>query len=101
MRLGFSGMFAIAGALALAGCQSYPATPPGTGTGAVAAAENVQRPKRQRTVQQFTKRLVLMLDRDGLVTLDDPEFPETCTLNREGRALAERIDAQRAQAVRA
>lgn len=54
-----------------------------------------------RTVNSFTKRLVLMLDRDGLVTLDDPEFPETCTLNRDGRALAERIDAQHAKAVRA
>lgn len=54
------------------------------------------------TVLQFTKRLVLMLDRDGLVTLDDPDFPETCTLNPDGKHLAEQLDAGvRGKAVRA
>ncbi|MCD1265526.1 hypothetical protein B5M44_20710 [Shinella sumterensis] len=53
MKLRLSGIFTIAGALALAGCQSYPATPAESVTGAVAAAENAQRPKRQRTVQEF------------------------------------------------
>ena len=46
-------------------------------------------------VQQFTKRLVLMLDRDGLVHLDDDEFPERVTLNAHGRQVAERLDAER------
>ncbi|WLR98752.1 hypothetical protein [Shinella sumterensis] len=53
MKLRLSSIFTIAGALALAGCQSYPATPAESRAGAVAAAENAQRPKRQRTVQEF------------------------------------------------
>lgn len=45
------------------------------------------------TAQEFTKRLVLMLDREGYVHLDDAEFPEHVSLNAHGKQIAERIEA--------
>lgn len=71
MRLRFSGIFAFVGALALAGCQSHPATPAGSGTGAVAAAENPHRPKRQRTVQEFMDMNPALSLVDGKVVAAD------------------------------
>jgi hypothetical protein len=49
----------------------------------------------KREVQEFTKRLVLALDRAGLVHLDDPQFPERVSLNAHGRKIAELLDAKR------
>ncbi len=48
----------------------------------------------KHAVQVFTKRLVLKLEREGLVHLDDDEFPEHVTLNAYGRQIAERIAAK-------
>ncbi len=45
-------------------------------------------------VQEFTKRLVLMLDREGYVHLDDDQFPERVTLNAHGKQVAERLAAE-------
>ena len=56
-------------------------------------------PRDSTPAQEFTKRLVFMLDRDGLVHLDDDEFPERVTLNAHGRKVAERLAAARGQAV--
>ena len=49
------------------------------------------------TVPEFTKRLVLMLDREGYVHLDDDEFPQHVTLNAHGKQTAERIEAQQSR----
>ena len=54
----------------------------------------------QHAVQEFTKRLVLMLDREGLVHLDDAQFPEQVSLNAYGKRIAERLTATGAKAVR-
>lgn len=45
------------------------------------------------TCQAFTKRTVNRLDDAGLVTLDDPAFPTTVTLNARGVAEAEQLIA--------
>lgn len=50
-------------------------------------------------VRMFTGRLVNMLDRDGLVEFDPPQFPDRVVLNAHGVALAEQLateDAARA-----
>ena len=47
----------------------------------------------EHPVQEFTKRLVLKLDREGYVHLDDDLFPERVTLNAHGKQVAERLDA--------
>lgn len=52
-----------------------------------------------RTRRQFTPRLVNMLERDGLVHFDPPQFPERVTLNAHGLQLAQQLrDAQAAKA---
>lgn len=56
------------------------------------AAQHQRKPTSgQREVQMFTGRLVNMLDRDGLVDLDPPQFPERVTLNAHGLAMAEQL----------
>lgn len=52
----------------------------------------------KRVVEEFTVRLVLRLDREGLVHLDDQRFPERVTLNAHGKQVAELLDARRAKA---
>jgi hypothetical protein len=50
-------------------------------------------------VRMFTGRLVNMLERDGLVHFDPPQFPERVTLNSHGLILAKQLrDAQMAKA---
>lgn len=46
-------------------------------------------------VQEFTRRLVLMLDREGLVHLDDDQFPAQVTLNAHGKQIAQRLAESR------
>ena len=54
-----------------------------------------------KTAPKFTKRLINMLDRDGLVHIDDPTCPTRATLNAHGVALAEQLRAaEQAKAVR-
>ena len=49
--------------------------------------------------QAFTRRTVNRLDEAGLVSLDDPDFPTTVTLNDRGVAEAEQLlAAQKAKA---
>lgn len=43
--------------------------------------------------QAYTRRTVNRLDEAGLVTLDDPMFPTTVTLNERGVAEAEQLIA--------
>lgn len=48
--------------------------------------------------QAFTRRTVNRLDEAGLVSLDDPEFPTTVTLNERGVAEAKQlVDACKAR----
>jgi hypothetical protein len=45
----------------------------------------------QHKVPLFTGRLMNMLDRDGLVVFDPPQFPERVRLNAHGLAMAEQL----------
>lgn len=45
----------------------------------------------QRKLRMFTNRVVNRLDRNGLVDLDPPQFPERATLNAHGVAVAEQL----------
>ena len=45
----------------------------------------------KRQIRVFTGRLVNMLERDGLVHFDPPQFPERVTLNAHGLVLAEQL----------
>jgi hypothetical protein len=61
--------------------------------------------KRQATsgdvhAKAFTPRLINMLDRDGLVHLDDPDCPSLVTLNAHGIALAEQLQASAKEGAR-
>lgn len=42
-------------------------------------------------VEGFTRRAINWLDNAGLVTFDDPEFPQVVTLNARGIAEAEQL----------
>lgn len=42
-------------------------------------------------IQAFTRRCINWLDNAGLVQLDDPQFPNTITLNQRGVAYAEQL----------
>ncbi|MBB3822271.1 hypothetical protein FHT03_001046 [Xanthomonas arboricola] len=42
-------------------------------------------------IQAFTRRCINWLDNAGLVQLDDPQFPNTITLNPRGVAYAEQL----------
>lgn len=46
-----------------------------------------------RHIAAFTGRLLNMLERDGLVDFDEPQWPNTATLTPAGLALAEQLQA--------
>lgn len=43
------------------------------------------------TVEVFTRRAINWLDNAALITLDDPDFPSTVTLNTRGVAMAQQL----------
>lgn len=69
------------------------------GPGGYIAYDSTIRKSGPVQYQAFTRRTINRLDEAGLVTLDEPEFPTTITLNARGIAAAEQlIAAEKAKA---